>query len=223
MKIPDTDFANFASLNPLTQRTELVLFNTFHPSLNYYPFRKIAETVLNISSFEKFTSRPDFGYLVEQIIKYSNRKDSEKYGQLIKLNLKALRAFYDFSVDHDVHGVRENFGTFLYTQEGGIKPFSESVIFIDNVPYITFFDMRAKNHLTPMGQKFVFSVMHHHIRMRYPDLMDIELAILHLKNPTKKIRQVQLIASEQMTLFTLQELEQMVVNLFKEIRFVAAA
>ena len=184
--------------------------------------RQILSGVFNICSFERFMERPDFAKLHDGILNKANRSDPKERGELVKLNLIALRALYDWAELNDVHGVKERFGQFLFTVEGGIKPFEEAVVFVNSQPYILFLDLRGSNHLSKQGRKFVFSVMHEHIRVQNPDLEDVKLGVLHLTKEGKE-RHVVLHEHDGGPLFSLGELEVMVRAMFAEIKFTKAA
>jgi len=138
-------------------------------------------------------------------------------GQLIT---NASRALYDYAVENDVYCIKERFGSFAYTMMGGIKPFEEAVVFIDDEPHIVFLDFRKKKHLTSSGRKFIFSVMHHHIRSKFEDLSDAKLAVLHMRG-SRKQRYIETITHDDSELFSLAELEQMVSDMFYEIAMAA--
>jgi hypothetical protein len=220
MAYPVTDFANFATLPPLMRQAEVRMFNSFFPKYNYRPLRKVYADILRTSSFGDFCERPDFSVILEKLISVTKNVKPENRPKQLKLNLYAARALYDFSLEYDVHCISETFGKFLYTQNGGIKPFEEAVVFIAGEPHIVFFDFRKSNYLTPDGRKFIFSVMHHHIRSRYPDLSDVRLSILHLQGTGKK-RHVNEITFSNSGLFSLDQLEQMVADLYYDIELAA--
>lgn len=198
-------------------------FDSYVPNLNYYPLRQVFDGLFNISAFEKFQERTNFAHLVNVLLGKANRKDDVQRGKLVKLNLRALRALYDWAEENEVYGVSEKFGEFLFRIEGGIKPFIDAVIFVKGKPYLVFLDIRGSNYLTPEGRKFVLSVMHQHIRLRYPDLEEAGLAILHLEKHGDARRVNFLSHDESKPLYEISMLEEMVREMFEEIAFTKAA
>lgn len=220
MAFPVTDFANFAALPPLMRKAEVRLFNSFIPKQNYRPLRSIHDEILRLSSFGDFCDRPDFSVILEKIIDKTKNYKAENRPNQLRLNLFASRALYEFSIEQDVYSIKEHFGSFAYSMMGGIKPFEESVVFINGEPHIVFLDFRKKKHLTPTGRKFIFSVMHHHIRSKFEDLSDTKLAVLHMRGSRTR-RYIKTIVHDESELFSLKELEQMVSDMFYEIAMAA--
>jgi len=220
MAFPVTDFANIASLPPLMRKAEVRLFNSFIPKQNYRPLRSIHDEILRVSGFGNFCERPDYSVILEKIIARTKNYKKENRPAQLRLNLYASRALYDYAVEHDVHCVKEHFGSFAYTMMGGIKPFEESVVFIDGEPHIVFLDFRKQKHLTPEGRKFIFSVMDHHIRNKFEDLSDVKLTVLHMRGKGKN-RYIETIVHDESELFNLNDVEQMVTDMFYEIAMAA--
>jgi hypothetical protein len=105
------------------------------------------------------------------------KKDKER-----EMNIGACRALYALAEQHSISGYHKEF---LPLQVLDIKRslyWSPYIIIIDGVPSAIFLDPRRRRYkLTPLGKKFVFSVMHRQIRLAHPeDFGDITLGIIQL-------------------------------------------
>jgi hypothetical protein len=84
------------------------------------------------------------------------------------------------------------------------------VLSINRRPLIPFFDPRRTKTLTVQGRRFAFSVMHERIRAADPDFAEVALGIFQFSLSAKGPRAPILFTDAGVTLFSFDELDQMV-------------
>ena len=77
-------------------------------------------------------------------------------------------------------------------------------------PLVPFFDPRRAKSLTIEGRRFVFSVMHEHIRAADPDFAEVALGVVQFSLSEKGPRIPAIIMDDGVRLFTFDELDRMV-------------
>ena len=88
------------------------------------------------------------------------------------------------------------------------------VMVIDGRPMIPFFDPRRSRRLTNLGRRFVFSMMNEAIRVRDPDLSEVQLGIFQFEPPIDddgvQRRVLRLYTDDGLTLLGFDELDEMI-------------
>jgi len=77
-------------------------------------------------------------------------------------------------------------------------------------PLIPFFDPRRSRHLTALGRRFTFSMMHQAIRIADPDLAEVRLGIFQFEALDDGSRSVRLRTDEEIGLYDFDELDGMI-------------
>lgn len=81
---------------------------------------------------------------------------------------------------------------------------------VEDAPLVIFIDPRRGKGLTAEARRFVFSMMHEHIRVANPDLAAARLGIVQFGDAVDDQRPVKLSTDEGVELFGFDQLDQMV-------------
>ena len=136
-------------------------------------------------------------------------------GPELQNNLAVARSLHRFATDKKVKGSARHFGEIFVSNEAGHLAFwLDMVLVIDNQPTVVFVDPRAHNgspayshQLCSDGNRFVYSMMHEHIRKRgLPEFTGIRLAVIQ-----RNVSGYPVVHDDQgVTLYSRSELETMV-------------
>ncbi|MEQ9663418.1 MAG: hypothetical protein RLN87_12835 [Parasphingopyxis sp.] len=125
-----------------------------------------------------------------------------------RMNRRAAKAIYDYCQSENV-SARELDGYPLSLSIGlKLMCWSPALFVYDDRISVPFFDMRRTYKLTRDANTFMFSVMHHALRVNNPDYRAVKFEILRLRD--SKTRDVFPIMEGSRNLFSYEEIEAMV-------------
>ncbi|WP_123906309.1 hypothetical protein [Sphingorhabdus sp. YGSMI21] len=200
--LPITDLARIAVMDSELRFPALQQVNTGGGGPSYRPTRqKLADVVDRKPGM--FESERAPWSVVEEDLKKLSYSDREE-----KMNLLAGKSIYNYCAKNDVHA-RELEGYPLSFNVGlKLVCWSPALFVYPDRISVPFFDMRRKYFLTPGATKFMFSVMNIALRENNPDYSEVEFEVLRLSD--SKDRAIRPISEGDMSLYSYEELEQMI-------------
>jgi len=205
--LPEIDLARIAPLNDAAQRKELTKFCRGKPHTSYAPFHKVKGDTLNV------TPGPlvGIGKQADWSIIENSIRLSAKAGNEFADNIGVAKALHDFSAEHGIVGRRHDFRPLHIGIGLTLKFWHSSVLNIQGRRVVPFFDPRRKTtSLSNLGRKFVFSVMHEHIRVGNPDYEGVELGIFQFDSAPNGTRKVRLFYDDGSDHYSATDLAQMI-------------
>jgi len=148
---------------------------------------------------------------IEAAIIKASRTDEEQ-----RNNIQVAKALHKFTIEGSVIGRKHDFFPMHIGVGKKVSLWLPMVLAVQQRPHIIFVDPRRTKGLTEAGRKFVFSMMHESIRVADADFAGVTLGIIRFKDDNeKKEREVQFYTDRDTTLFTLDELENMVAETYR--------
>jgi hypothetical protein len=142
---------------------------------------------------------------IEQDIRRRSRSDAEEAA-----NLRVGRGLFDYVDEKALTGRHHEIFPLALGVTTKVVFWHPVVLSIDRRPLIPFFDPRRSKALTVQGRRFVFSVMHERTRAADPDFAEVALGVFQFSLSEKGPRVPILYTDAGVTLFTFEELDQMV-------------
>jgi hypothetical protein len=142
---------------------------------------------------------------IEETISKRATKDSEEIA-----NLRVAEGLYAYAEQRRLTGRHHEIFPLALGVGTKVVFWHPVVLSIDRRPLVPFFDPRRTKSLTIQGRRFVFSVMHERIRAADPDFAEVALGVVQFSLSEKGPRVPILHTDDGVTLFTFEELDQMV-------------
>jgi hypothetical protein len=204
--LPETDLARIAPLPPDQRRKALEALRLGRPPYSYAPVRNCLSDILNVhAALFGALPKPPFGRIARTIITQS-RTDDEAIA-----NLRVAKGLHNHAKAHDLHGRKHEFFPLSIGVSEGVVFWHSLVLMVGGRPLVPFFDPRRQTkRLTENARRFVFSMMHERIRVADPDFAEVRLGIYQFSTPNRGPRKPILYTDESVTLFTFDELDEMV-------------
>lgn len=207
-RLPDTDLANFAALEPRARRQQLEKFKLGWSPFSYDIFRRYLPDLLRLSSGAFLLDAVELDALVERI-----RRDC-------KVTANDIEAISNVAVARGARALAEQLGIAGRTEPnlaprliGGqyIGCWSRFVLNIDSSPVIPFFDpRRSSKKLTTRGKQVAFSIMHQSIRALDDDYANSRLAIVQFDDAKTGARTAGITYDDEFELFSYNDLDEMI-------------
>lgn len=204
--LPEIDLARIAPLPVAEKRRALEQMKLGWPPYSYNPMRASNLDILNVS----------LGPLVEvprtpwMPIASDITRRCHGDADAIAANLRAGEGLYNFATEFELVGRRHEFYSLAIGLSEKVSYWSPVVIALDRRPVVPFIDPRRTKKLTSDGRRFVFSMMNEHIRIPDPDFSDVRLAVFQFENTKVGVRPVAPYFDDDLKLWTLAELDEMV-------------
>lgn len=172
-RLPEIDLARIAPLPVSQQRKALEQIRMGFPTISYAPFRLNISDILNVQSGMFSPATHTDWAIVEQLLRKSSRSNKE-----FQANLGVAKALHQYGAAHGVLSRSQNFSKLAIATGDRVEYWLNMILSLDNQPVIPFIDPRRTRHLTSEGRRFVFSMMHEHIRAIDPDYANVSLGIV---------------------------------------------
>lgn len=208
MKIPPLSEIDLARVCPLPvdrRRRALEAIRYGHPPYSYAPVRGNFSDILNVQA-GMVGALPRVPWTeIEQDIRRRSRSDAEEAA-----NLRVGRGLFDYVDEKALTGRHHEIFPLALGVTTKLVFWHPVVLSIERRPVVPFFDPRRTKELTVEGRRFVFSVMHERIRAADPDFAEVALGVFQFSLSEKGPRTPILYTDAGVTLFTFEELDQMV-------------
>jgi hypothetical protein len=206
--LPDTELANYASLEPWAKRAQLRNFDIGIPPYSLHPFRCERPDIVNAQFALLPPADPTPWREIERRIR--NIADP---GAEAETCVSLAKSYHEFALKN---AVMARFHGHPALKLGGGRGFDSCfwepyVLIFDGRMFVVFIDARRSGGLTSAGLRFAYSMMHEGLRAIDPDLAAAELLIL--KFGTRKhdrSRPLRLLQPGALELYSLDLLDAMI-------------
>lgn len=172
--LPDTDVARLAVLNEEGQRRGLAQMKRGWPPFSYRPVRRAFLDIFGIQPGPLIQSVPLTSWpKIEEVIQRTSKKPEEA-----DANLAVARALHSFSLKNRTSGMHQKFNRLTIGNWPALRLWEPALLAIADQRFLFFVDPRRTRALTREARRFVFSVMHEHIRAVNPDFAEADLLVL---------------------------------------------
>lgn len=209
-RLPETDLARIAPLAPDEKRRQLRSFNSGGGSWSYDPARKQNFNIANpINPLGLHSERPTIETIRKLVAAQCTCIDQQDSC------LEVVDLFDGWYRGSATIAVERQISSMPIGSLGLIRYWENFAAVINGRSTFIFVDYRREKHLTAIGRKFVFSMMHEHIRMTDPDFYDANLLILRFPQIDKNTRGIMPYFVDDADLFSLADLSSMIDETYK--------
>lgn len=208
-RLPDIDLARIASLPRDQQRHQLEQMRNGRPPFSYNPLRTCFHDIFNVQPEMFGLVEPTAWPIVEGRLRAKCRTEDE-----LEANLAVARGLHNFATTARMLGRSQDFFPLALGTGQQVAYWLPMVLSLDSQPIVPFIDPRKSKGLSKAARRFVFSMMHEHIRAADPDYESVRLAIFRLGDPADGVRAPVLFTEEGIDLIPLNELEAMVASTY---------
>lgn len=212
-RLPNTDLANFAALDPVTRRQRLEKFKAGWSPFSYDTFRKYLPDLLRLSSGFFDLGPVELEALLERMRRDCKVTDDDIE---VKSNLAVARGARAMAELLEIAG--RTAPELAPRMIGGqyIGCWDRLVLDLGGRPVIPFFDpRRSSSKLTSLGKRVGFSIMHHNIRAMDDDYANSRLAIVQFDDAKTGARAAGITYDDEFELFGYDELDQMITDTYR--------
>ena len=203
--LPDIDLARIASLPREQQRKPLEQMKNGRPPFSYGPLRACFHDIFNVQPEMFGLVAPTAWTIVEDRLRGKCRSGDE-----LKANVAVARGLHEFATTSNMLGRAQDFFQLSMGTGQRVSYWLPMVLAHEGRPLVAFIDPRRSRGLTRAARRFVFSMMHQHIRVADPDYESVRLAIFQFGDPTDNLRPPVLHTDDNIDLLPIAELEAMV-------------
>lgn len=204
-RLPEIDLARVAPL-PVNQKcAELERFRLGRPTLTYKPVRARFADIFNVKPDLFTAADPTAWPILERLIRAGATSDEER-----DANLLVAKGLHEFARAHALRSRSQAFFPLSLSIGEKVEYWLPMVTALEGSPMVMFIDPRRGKRLTTEARRFVFSMMHEHIRVANPDFSAARLCIVQFGDVADEQRPVKLSTDEGIELFDFDQLDQMV-------------
>lgn len=207
--LPDLDLARIASLPKTEQRRQLEQMRHGRPPFSYNPLRTCFHDIFNVQPEMFGLVEPTAWTIVERRLRAKCRSEDE-----LNANLAVARGLHDFATAARLLGRAQEFFPLGLGTGQRVAYWLPMVLSHEGRPIVPFIDPRRSRGLSRAARRFVFSMMHEHIRAADPDYEAVGLAIFQFGAPAEGLRAPILHTDDGVDLISLAELEVMVATTY---------
>jgi hypothetical protein len=204
-RLPEIDLARVATLPADQKRRELERFKLGHPTITYKPVRARFADIFNVQPDMFAVADPTAWPVLERLIQAKATSDDE-----CNANLLVAKSLHDFARANALRSRSQAFFPLSLSVGEKVEYWLPMVMALEGVPLVVFIDPRRGKGLTAEARRFVFSMMHEHIRVANPDFSTARLGIVQFGDAADDQRPVKLSTDEGVELFGFDQLDQMV-------------
>lgn len=202
--LPELDLASYAPLPPDQKRKALVGFKSIWPPYSYKPVRRSLCDLLNLDTglFGSAERTP-----LDRILHVI--RENSKHPDEATANMRVAAALYELGWS----GRQQPFGTMGTTIGQALTYWTPAVLALDGRPVVPFFNPR-RSHLSPAARRFIFSMMHEHIRAADDDYASVSFCICHFTAPKTGPRAARPVFDTGVMLYSFDELQAMIAETY---------
>jgi hypothetical protein len=204
-RLPEIDLARIAPLASERKRAELERFKLGRPTITYKPVRARFADIFNVKPDLFAAADPTAWPVLERLIRAKATSDDER-----DANLLVAKGLHQFASANALRSRSHNFFSLSLSVGEKVEYWLPMVTALDGVPLVVFIDPRRGKRLTAEARRFVFSMMHEHIRLANPDFSQARLGILQFGDMVEDQRPVKLWTDAGIALYGFDELDGMV-------------
>lgn len=208
-RLPEIDLARIAPKPTDEKRIALERFKVGQSkiTITYKPVRAKFADIFNVQPdmFASADPDPTVWPVLERLIRAKAMSDDE-----YNANLLVAKGLYEFAMANALRSRFHDFFSLSLSVGKKVEYWLPMVTALDGVPLVVFIDPRRGQRLTAEARRFVFSMMHEHIRVANPDFDEVRLGILQFGKVVGDQRPVKFWTDTGIALFSFEELDQMV-------------
>lgn len=204
-RLPEIDLARVATLPTDQKRRALEQFKLGHPTITYKPVRARFGDIFNVQPDMFASADPTAWPVLEGLIRTKATSDDE-----CSANLLVAKGLHDFARSNALRSRSQAFFPLSLSVGEKVEYWLPMVTALEGAPLVIFIDPRRGKGLTAEARRFVFSMMHEHIRVANPDFSAARLGIVQFGDAAEDQRPVKLSTDEGVGLFGFDQLDQMV-------------
>lgn len=206
-RLPEIDLARIAPKATEQKRIALENFKVGQSkiTITYRHVRVLFADIFNVKPDLFSEADPTAWPVLERLI-----KRSAKPGDEAGANLLVAKGLYQFANVNALRSRSHNFFSLPLSIGEKVEYWLPMVTAFDGAPLVVFIDPRRGKKLTAEARRFVFSMMHEHIRVANPDFATARLGIIQFGDAAAGQRPVKLSTDEGIELFAFDQLDQMV-------------
>lgn len=208
--LPDIDLARIAPLPRDLQRRQLEQIRYGRPPFSYGPLRSSFYDIFNIQPAMFGPVKPTDWTIVQTILARKCKSPDE-----LVANLRVAKGLHQYVAEGEITGRAQDFFPMAMSAGRKVVYWLSMILILEDRPVVPFIDPRRSRGLTKKGRRFVFSMMHERIRAADPDYANVGLAILQFGDVDNNIRHPVLHTDDGVELFSLGEMEEMVLATYK--------
>jgi hypothetical protein len=204
-RLPEIDLARIAPLPSDQKRRALEQFKLGHPTIAYKPVRARFADIFNVQPGMFAAADPIAWPVLERLIQAKAMSDDE-----YDANLLVAKGLHTFAQDNALRSRSQGFFPMSLSVGEKVEYWLPMVTALKGAPLVIFIDPRRGKSLTAEARRFVFSMMHEHIRVANPDFATARLGIVQFGEAVAGQRPVKLSTDEGVELFGFDQLDRMV-------------
>jgi hypothetical protein len=204
-RLPEIDLARVAPLPTDQKRRALEHFKLGHPTITYKPVRARFADIFNVQPDMFAAAHPTAWPVLDRLIRAKATSDDE-----CNANLLVAKGLHDFARCNGLRSRSQAFFPLSLSVGEKVEYWLPMVTALEGAPMVIFIDPRRGKGLTAGARRFVFSMMHEHIRVANPDFAAARLGIVQFGEAVEDQRPVKLSTDEGVELFGFDQLDQMV-------------
>ncbi|MGK6316301.1 type VI toxin-antitoxin system SocB family DNA replication inhibitor toxin [Neorhizobium sp. DT-125] len=204
-RLPEIDLARIAPLATERKRGALEIFRLGHPTITYKPVRALFAGIFNVKLDLLTATDPIAWPTLDRLIRAKATSNDER-----DANLLVAKGLYEFASANAMGSRYQDFFSLSLSVGEKVEYWLPMVTALDGAPLIVFIDPRRGKRLTADARRFVFSMMHEHIRLANPDFSEARLGILQFGDVVEDQRPAKLWTDAGIALYGFDELDQMV-------------
>ena len=201
-RLPITDLARISVKPYDLRRHALMQVKGGGGGPNYNPARREFPGIVNRQPGMFEAARDPWGVVEENI------KKACRSGEEVELNVPVAKQLYRYCEEYEVRALELDAFPISFSVGPKLLAWSPAIFVYPDRITIPFLDLRRGKCLTREGQRFVFSLQHHAVRVNNPDYSDVGLEIF--KFEPDEDRTIVPIAEDDRWLFSYDQLEQMI-------------
>lgn len=208
-RLPELDLARIAPQRRDQQRKQLEQMRFGRPPFSYAPLRACFHDIFNVQP-ELFGPVPPTDWSqIEATLRRKSKTSDE-----LKANLAVAKGLHQFAQKAGMRGRQQDFFQLAMSMGQKVSYWLPMVLAHEGQPIVPFIDPRRSRGLNKEGRRFAFSMMHERIRAADPDFEQVRLAIIQFGDLDEDQRYPRVHTDKGVTLFALDELEQMVATTY---------
>lgn len=204
-RLPEIDLARVATLPTDQKRRALESFKLGRPTITYQPVRTRFADIFNVQPDMFAVADPIAWPILERLVRAKATSDHE-----CSANLLVAKGLHDFANSNALRSRSQAFFPLSLSVGEKVEYWLPMVTALEGTPLVIFIDPRRGKGLTAEARRFVFSMMHEHIRVANSDFSTVRLGIVQFGEALEGRRPVKLNTDEGVEFFDFGHLNQMV-------------
>lgn len=207
--LPQIDLVRVMPLDRIEKKKALERIKFFRPTLTYAPVRASNGDLMNMQP-GMFEAVPASWDQVQFDITKKSKHEDEK-----NTNLVVAKLLFDDTKLKNRTSFHQEFFPLKIGMNAGVTLWNNLYYIENSTPIFPFIDPRRNQGLNSNARDVAFSLMHQRIRVDGSDFENAQFAIYQFPHFGKDERHLKLHTSEKAQLYSYEQLEQMIVEVYQ--------